>query len=381
MAFEYAFLLNSSFEIAAVLEDFLSLEWSRSFYIPAGSFSMQINLNQLNAQNIRKGTFIGVTDDPSTRLIDKVLRVEQIEYNLDSGGSLSEVLAVSGRDISGMLEERLCLPSSGSAYDQQTDAAETVMKHYVDANAGPGAQADRQVPNLVIAADQGRGDSITFQARYQTVAQVMETIALARNIGWEVTFDLQNKQHVFDIVVGADRTIGSGTPVVLDTELDSIETQNYLTSVLGSKNYAYVGGDRSGTGRTLVERSYLGNPTPSGYDRREVFVDQQEADDADMLRLQADAAMAETVQEDMVEATASQIGSFLYRRDWDLGDIVTVRNRKWDMQVDMRIVGVRNLLQSGEPRILHRVILNQSFPTIKDRIIQQWKSVEAGRRV
>lgn len=381
MALEHAFLLDDNYNITAVFEDFLSLEWSRSFYIPAGAFSMQINLNQLNAAAIEKGTFIGVTDSPKRRLIDKVLRVEQIVYNVGPEGSLSEALQVTGRDISGMLEERLCLPAPTEAYDELTGPVETVMKHYVDANAGPGAAAERQVPGLTVAPDLGRGEVITFQARYQTVAEVLESLARARSIGWEVNFDIDSGMHVFDAIVGVDRTIDSLTPVVFDTELDTIVEQEYLTSVLGQKNYAYVGGDGQGASRTVVERSYLGGSTPSGMNRRELFVDQQEATDTAMLNLQADAAMAETVQEDLAQAMVSQVGQFLYRRDWDLGDVVTVRNRKWNMEIDMRIVGVRNIIETGAPEIRHEVILNQPFPTLKDRIIAQWRLAEAGRRI
>ena len=383
MARAFAFLMDNDFNIRAIFDDFLTLEWKRSFFIPAGAFELQVNLNQFNSAEITKGTFIGVTDNPDRSVVDRVLRVEQIERELGEGGPEDELLSVTGRDVTGMLEERLALPPSGQEYDRQTDVAvETAMKHYVDNHAGPSAPANRQVPNLVIAADQARGELVSFDARFQSIAEILETMSRATLIGWEINFDFDNKEHVFDVIVGVDRTMNSATPVLFDIEYNTVLSQHHLSTDLERKSFAYVASKGEGLDRTIVE-TFVEVNEPTGFNRREVFVDAQdiEATRTDVLELKGNAALAETISEDVVEAETPHISQFQYRTDFDLGDIITVRNRKWSFTKDMRIIGVVNRIEAGEGSIRQVFELDHPFPTLKDKILAQFRAVEAGRRV
>lgn len=377
---QFAFILDDNFEIQNILEDFVSLEWERNFFIPNGVFRMVINLNLLNSGQIQIGRFIAVTDSPSERVIDRLLRVEQIEFNIDGGGSSTEFLTVIGRDVGGMFQERLIIPPGGSAFDEITDNVETVMKHYVTDHAGSGAAAERQIPDLVVLSDQGRGDTVTYQGRYETLAKVLETLAFQSNIGWEVTFDVATSQHQFEVIIGVDRSITSSTPVLFDVEFQTVTDLKLLSSTLTTKSFAVVGGPGEAELRTIVER-FTGASEPTGFDRKEIFVDAQNLADTNSLELKGDAALAETQFEDIVEATVSRNGQFMYRRDWDLGDIITVRNVKWGLQKDMRVIGVKNLLIAGEPTIFNVVKLDRPFPTLKDRIIEQFNLLEASSKI
>lgn len=378
----FAFLMDDDLQVRAVFEDFLELVWNRRFFVPAGAFHMRINLNQRNAAEIRKGTLIAVTDDPEIRPIDRVLRVEQVELEMGSEGVSGEVLRVSGRDLSGMLEERLCLPPPGMEADAQSGPVETVMKHFVRVNAAEGAAPSRQVPRLRVAPDRGRGEAVTYEGRYQTVARLLEELSVATRMGWEVTFDAEAGEHVFEVIEPMDRTVGSPRPVLFDTEFETVRSQRYLTTDLERKTFAYVGGKGEGAARPIVH-AFLGNGEPIGFERREIFVDARDQTHPDALQLRGRASLAETMAEDAMEAEISQSAAshMVYRRDYDMGDVVTVRNRKWNIELPMRIVGVEHRIQAGTGTVQHVLSLEHPFPTLKDRILAELARMEAGRRI
>jgi hypothetical protein len=68
-------------------------------------------------------------------------------------------------------------------YDTQTAVpAETAILHYIAANAGPGAQASRRVPNLVVPTSQGRGGTVTITARLDNLGQLISDTAEAASL-------------------------------------------------------------------------------------------------------------------------------------------------------------------------------------------------------
>lgn len=378
----FAHLLNPvTLEVESVFEDFQRLEWRRQLYKTPDYFEMTINLRQLSAANIRKGTLVGVTANPNIAVISKVFRVEQLLFELDAGGSASEVIRAIGRDASGMFDERVVVPT-GPRWDTRTGSAELVMKGYVNNNLGPTAPVvARRIPNFVIAPNQDRGPIIEYNGRYQTLSEILIEIAYFSRLGFEVQFDLTTGNYVFDIVEGVDRSIGQPTVVVFDGTFDTVQKQELITTDIGLKNHAYVGGSGQGPSRTIIQRTFNAAPEPVGYARSEMWIDARELDDDVALQIRADGIMAQMNEEVSVEVTTSQLGQFVYLRDWDLGDIVTVRNDKWGISENVRIVNINHIIQGGSARIDHELMLNAALPALTEKINARIKSIEGGARV
>lgn len=364
-----AYVFDTNGDLQNVLEGYISLEWSRP-YIKPGAFKMQINRNLIEATQVQRGQLLAPTE--AKRFggtdIDHLYIIEQLENQINQDGSASEVINLSGRSVGGMFEERLALPSSGTVYDEQSSvAAETAMKHYVTQNTGSGASANRQIPNLVVTTDQTRGATISYKARYETVAEVLETISNVTTLGWEVTFDETNNNYEFDVISTIDKTEGSANPVYFDVDFETILETKYLTSDMNLKSYAYVGGQGEGTGRTFVE-TYIASSEPTGFDRREVFVDGANLDTTNTLSQKGDSVLEDSKTEDVIEVKINSVGSFRYREDWDIGNTITVRNEKWGLKTDLQIIGITLKMSPdrGIPEIL--VQLGTSYPTITSQV-------------
>lgn len=361
-----AFVMESDGTLLGLIDQYNTLKYSRSFY-KAGAFTMEINVNTQNALLIEKGRLL--LPDEYTGELSQIYIIESIEYTLDEAGKENEVLAVSGRSLGGMFEERIALPPGGSAYDSQSGPAETVMKYYVDQNAGPSAAAARQIPNLEIAADLARGDTVYYAARYQQIAQILNEIALKAGYGWEITYNSTTNKYSFDVIPPVDNTEGSSDPVYFDVAFETIIKNRILSSQLDKKTYAYIGGEGEGTGRT-IEETYLSASEPTGLDRKELFVDAGNISSSDDLAARGEYELLQTEEEDIIELDYNTVGPFNYLDDFDMGSIVTVRNQSWAYQADVKIIGVTVELTPNSGRPLAFIQLGTVYPTVVTRVNQ-----------
>lgn len=252
-----AWLLDENGNILAAFEEYESLSYERP-YQTSGNFQLRLARNTKNANLIQKGLIFGV-DEPNKPAISQLYRVEQIISAMDGEDASGDVIEVSGRSLSGILEERICLPPAGESHDRVRNMpAEEAMKHYVRNNLGENAAPGRRIPNFVIA-EGNIGEPVTYEARYQTVAEVLLEIGTAHNLGWQITFDRETAQYTFDVIRGVERI----NPPVFDIDLGTAFSQQWLSSDLGKKNYSYVAGQGEGAERVVVTR-FMGEEQPEG---------------------------------------------------------------------------------------------------------------------
>ena len=341
----------------SIIEAFSEVTWTRRLYETA-SATLVLEANQIGSTPVEKGRLLYVPDGRRAYMIEQVHR----GYAADDQGNEVETVSFTGREAGGMLAERIVLPPSGASHDVQTAVvAETAMKHYVNLHAGPGATVARRLPGLVIAPDLARGVAVDYEARFQPVTEVLGDIGLVTSMGWEVIFDIETGTFTFDVIEGQDLT----GAVFLDPEFDTAAGLEWLTSDLGKKNWGLGAGQGEGAARETVE-AFLGAVEPTGWDRRELFVDANDiAVGAGGLDTRTQAKLLETMTEDALEVTVNPGGRFQYGVDFDLGDLVTARHRLWGIHASARIVGVtQSAKSSGGGTPTTTIEVGRLFPTI-----------------
>ena len=360
-----------------IVDDYIDIRWSRKFYF-AGDFTMRVKYQKARIAKLERGRLVAPQEEAGGFAPDQAFIIESLEYEVLPSGE--EAVTASGRAFGGFFDERLILPASGLAYDQQSGKAETVMKYYVGKNAGAGAVAARKLLGLSVAADLARGPTVTYQGRYQTVADMLSEIAHITDLGWEVAYDSASSAFVFDCIPGADHSAASSAPVYFDIDYETVTAQGYVTSDLGRKTFAYIGGKGEGASRP-IQTAYLDLAEPAGFARREAWVDAQDADNA---QTQVERGKKELAASGSPEKYAIELSRgaapFRYRRDFDLGDIVVVRNTEWDLLADARIVAITNAFEPKEGQRLTQVELEEEAPTIAGRVKQAGAKADAGRR-
>lgn len=292
-----------------------------------------------------------------------------LEQSENEDDATKNDLAVVGRTLDGIaLDGRLAhpdpsnWPTDTAGHDEQTSVpAETAIKHYVEVNGGPTAHADRVIPGFAIATDAGRGSTVSYAARYESVLKACTELSLAADLGWKVTYESGTGLHTFEVIEPVDRSAN----VIFDFEFDSLESYHQLESLLDSRNVVLVAGQGELTDRDIVVRG-----SATGLQRREAFQDARDVElgNTTLLNQRGDAVLAASGPSKSIVATPRQFGPFQYTRDFHLGDRVRVRNYKRQQDFVAQIIEVWITVDKSASVPQVQCILDRALPTLQSRI-------------
>ena len=288
--------------------------------------------------------------------------IEQIA-SVAEGSTRNDEMTVTGRSLEGIaMAERLVEPPAGESHDRQTGvAAETAIKHYLRAHAADLAAPARAGagPRRRRRTRPGARPSPSTGATRRVLDLVRE-IGLLAGLGWEITYDPASGDFVFDVTDGVDRSAS----VFFDFAFETLERWEELDSVIDAKTVAVVAGQGEGSARDLVAR--WSGSEPTGFDRREAFLDARDVElgETTVLAQRGDAFLAATGAETSLEADVHQYGGFRYREHWDVGDVVTVRNAERALSYPARIVEVEKAFERSAAAPTITATLGRPFPTL-----------------
>lgn len=291
-------------------------------------------------------------------------------------------MTITGKQLKGILDGRLTVPDIIAetltyGYDRYplpanpTIAAETVFKYYVNKHAVNPEDPKRIIPNLSIAPDISRGDSIRWSSRFEPLSTVFQSMGESTGIGYEISVDIINHQFIFDIVPGVDHSTSSADPVVFSTDFGNIETTKYSIDTSPEYTVGYAGGAGDGEER-LIQAIYIGDP-PSGFDRRETWLDCGSLDTVADLTYEANYKMQSLIRTETLSGEIAISGPFLLGTNFNLGDIVTVQSRRLGLEKDIRITEITESYEKGKKSI------RLTFGKRKKKISDEIRKTEARR--
>ncbi len=243
----------------------------------------------------------------------------------DQGGQVSRVF--SGVCDNVWLADKRAWPvptqsltnQNGSGYDYRTGDAETIMRGYVQANAGTGALSGRNTLVVNLEATNGhRGAATGYSARFQSVLEILQSLANSAGIGFRVR------------QIGSQLVYQTYTPVdhsgIVRFSHSSGSLAGYSFQLNAPTTTRAIVGD-SGLDVGRVFQQFIGTLAESDWNRKiETFVDQR----SDLSTTVAQIAQAgqdalnsgsPTAQ---VTFTAQDVARIAYGVDYGLGDKVSV---------------------------------------------------------
>lgn len=349
-----------------LLDTYQTFEWHRKWQ-GVGTFTLHLDPTEFARSGLAQYRFLAPYFQGSAPSLLYI--IEQVEREtLDDGG---EGITIQGREVAGYLDERIIYTDGTTyptGYDSQSGVtAEAAMKHYVNLHAGPGAPVIRRLPGLALAADLGRGGTVSEQGRFQYIGEMLLSLAQRANLGWQVTWNPATGVQTFDVVPGVDRS----ATVIFDQAFDSARKLHYIQDSTKRKTWLLIAGQGELGSRNLVQRwtnEGLGASEPSGYARREGFKDERETNDTNILQQRGDAILIGSEPTEQLEGEVFRGGPFQYRVDFDLGDIVTLRSQKWNLSRPVRVVGVNGSVGGDSREAVIALDFDKAFPTIGDAI-------------
>lgn len=231
-------------------------------------------------------------------------------------------LTVSGPDQNVWLARRRAHPQpatsappyNSQAYDVRTGVASTVMRQFVDVNAAAGALASRRVPTLGLATDPAVGDPVTGRARWQSLLELEQELALASGLGFQIR--KSGSALEFEVYQPQDKT----TTVFFSHALGTLAEFEY-EATSPTVTYLYVGGGGEGTARVIQE-----GPEPDEYalwGRAEDFRDRRDTSDTAELDQEREKTLTEQASVVGLSITPIDKPDQQYRTHYNLGDKVT----------------------------------------------------------
>lgn len=317
-----------------------------------GSFALEIPTEARHAEKLSIGRLV-LIDGGFWGIIDDV------SMSADSAG---DMLTVSGRQLKGLTMDRITIPPAFAAvtgaqgYDAVNGTTETVMKHFVNANLGPGAQAGRPVFGLEIAPDLGRGlAEDKYMSRHEVLADVLAALGEWAGLGYDIVPDLARRRFVFDVAAGEDHTAGQRERkrVVFDLRRKTAQSQQYAQNTTDSRNlfYATMAGSEFADETLTVTYVREGEAGPVGIRRRErhlsLSADTPAAGEEyhELRRL----ALIEMEGFKVAESFGCELieGPYQYGVDYRVGDLVSVQNQAWGVGMDARLTEMKTDWSSG----------------------------------
>jgi hypothetical protein len=373
------YVFDRELNFKGILESYSSFIWRRK-YSKCGEFELHCSLTSETLELLKKENIIWKKGD---------LEAGYIEYrNLKQDTEGKETLVVKGKFLTGYLGRRIIW-----GIEKIKTTPELAMRYLIDKHCINPDNPDRIIPYLKLNHLKGIPDDFYYlsvnqitwepvamnlpetekQTSYKNLLEEIESIATTNELGIRTLLDIQNKQMLFDVYQGLDRTAGQtkNAPAIFSREFENILEQEFTDSFNNYRNLALVAGEGEGTARQFVT---VGGGT--GFDRYELFVDARDLQQEEMTNEEYEAVLSDRGQSKLAETKEIQtfeskinINSNLkYKEDFELGDIVTCTSKKWGITIDTRITEVEEIYEENGFDV--NITFGNNIPTLIDKIKQ-----------
>lgn len=318
-------LLDKDFTPLNTVDEYDSAIWAER-HREFGDFELYGRPQKLLAQGVSTGRYL--TKQGS----DRVMFIQGINIGeeLDEG----VFVTVTGKSLESMLDRRVLWPPvnlNGSIAECVKALLETTFIHPEDER--------RRVSNFVMQepTDPYLTDTImSAQFAGENVYEAIKAICEVYDLGFKIV--LSGSVMTFILYRGKDRSFQQTTNpyVIFSPDFDNLASASYSHSVESLATFTYVSGEEREDSTRITTEVDLGL---TGLDRIELYVDASDVrstdDDGNVIPYDEYAGyleergletLAENSATEFFEASMDTHGTYVYGRDFFLGDTVQIQN-------------------------------------------------------
>lgn len=348
-------IFDKNINLLAEIDNYESLEITRKFN-KIGEFELRISSNRLHTEKLVKNNLILFHKD-----FNKVGIILHREFGYSQGKESTDLLIVKGCLLNGLVGRRIVIPNINDSFMSFNGSQEQIIKSFVEMNLIKVSDPSRKINNLKIMPNLNRGTKDSWRCSYKLLSDLLNEICEYSGLGWNITLDVRNKKFLFDVIESRDLTINQKErqPVIFRSDFNNIITRQYIESIINNKNVVY-----SGT-KEDAEKLVLSTGEVSGFERIETFIDCN-SDDPDELKKAASIKLKELEELKTFVIDVRPNSTFIYEENYDLGDIVTIQDRKLKVTMDSKIVEVK---ESHTPKTTSiKLTFGKSIPDLLTKI-------------
>lgn len=370
-------VFNLDLDFLGICEEIIDVEWVREYY-RGGRFTMNAKLNEHNLELLKKDRILvkdGNFDEPMI-----------IEYReLSQGSDGDEDFIITGNSLTTRI-----LSSRVTASRQiEKDKIDIVMKNILRKQTEGHLRAFK---GLSYSENKDYfTDIIEHKSLYKSLDEEFETLSKMYDIGHKISIDIANKAFIFDVYQMDDIS----DTVLFSVDFDNLTSQRYIDSHDNYKNVAIICGqgnsDLDEDDDETRDKVIINNEDYSGFDRREVYIDARDinkdtkkgtdkdgneidvpiANGPNAIKLLTARGYEKLVEVQPVESFEGDLveNNYRYKIDFDLGNKVRVRNKKWGVEFTQRITKITENYGVYGSNI--EVSFGIELPTVYDKINQK----------
>lgn len=326
-------IFDRQFNFLGLVDNFTSFIKVKK-YNDAGSFELHLAFSLDVLELLELDNIVWQKGD------DEAGFIETRNIKVDATGQ--EEIVITGRPLTAYLDRRIVWKRE-NIYGK----SEKIMRQLVNNNAINPIIADRTIPLLELGTDKGLGDTTRRQATYSNLLGVLHQVANKDGLGFRVLVEPQAKKLEFDVYAGVDLS----KKVMFSRQFENILGQEYFDGMKDFRNTALIAGVGEGEERkiTFIEKGV-------GLDRFELHVDAKDIADKitvdevevpitpeeynELLNGRGNEKLAEKQKAESFASKINLKSNILYKADFNLGDIVTVVDKRWGLQMDVRIMEI-----------------------------------------
>lgn len=322
-------------------------------YCDVGEWSLTVPLRRANAELLRApgaGVLIYRGDTPDGNPI----MTGPVGVRTLARGDDGAVLTVSGPDDMVWVSGRVAFPTptrtganqntptlGAQAYDKRTGPAETVIKGYVAANAGPSVPVAAR-RRLTIETDAAQGATVTDSVRMQPLLDRIKALAATGGVGYTVVQDGNNLQ--FRVFVPTNRTATARFSLALGNLTDYTYTEK-----APSVSYVVLGGQGQLTTRSFLDQTDTAALAAWPGWRMEAYLDRHDTDDTSEYAQAMAEALLEGGPQTSLAMTVKDTPRCRFGIDYRMGDVVQVEPEPGTVLTDVvREVNISWTVEDGE---------------------------------
>ena len=343
------YVLGDDYSPVFVIDSFTSLIWTKRFF-DCGDFELYISADKKLLDYIHEDSLLIRDDD------DSVMVVETLRISTDAENG--DYFIFSGRSLESILYRRIFLSQFIVSDTTINSAVQKMVTNCTTTNRP--SETYRQIPGLTVDNDNVIEKEISCQFTGQTLLDGIISICQPDGIGIKMVISGN------DLVLSFHK--GNENGIVFSNEFDNIISSAYEYDTTNYATYLEIAGEGEGKNRRYA--GMFVNPTRPAYIRdsglklREKYVDARDISSNDgeidnyeyysMLIARGHEKLSEYEVVQTFECEIEPRIQYVYKRDYDLGDIVKAEN-DYGIQVDARITEIIESWDNEGYRIIPKI--------------------------
>lgn len=344
------YVYDTNFNWLGIVDSFDCLIWESNYQM-ADTMQLEITSQDTSLKELLKTGNLIYRDIKTKEPIPFLIEESGFEDSAETGmltytisGSSPEIWLA--QRITGLKETK-----KGKALD--------VAAAFIKSNVTEPARASRKIEELILDIDVAKGENIEVEAHYKNLYDVILKILEENELGIKCYADFKKKKFVLKLFEGLDRTRGNkiNKEAVFSSDYDNISDQSYNIDTRDYKNFALVAGAGEDKARKTLEVLETDGKEETGLARREIFIDARDLSDKRntggdtetpipdseynaMLKKRGKEKLEEFIIEKMFECNVVGTEGMQFKRDFNVGDKVTILNKRMNIDAAERIVAI-----------------------------------------